>query len=165
MVCNTTLSADGDHIINNLILNRNYHIQHLAIHMKTSSLEYEAHRLMEVWAKEYRDPSPSPYAASPLDGNLALLETRNHINRSFHTATGKESRRARLINEDTDTQAVYMESVLTRLANVKPAPIKSLCLYYLYESDRRTSEIMDISKSFAQQLKKTGMAMVMVEIS
>ena len=129
-----------------------------------SSLEFEAGRLMEAWAKEYRDPSPSPYAASPLDGNLALLETRNHRNK-LPTALGKESRTKRLIDSDTNTEAEMMEAILSRLATVKPAPIKSLCLYYLYESDRRTGEIMEISKSFAQQLKKTGMAMVMVEIS
>jgi len=131
---------------------------------KHSAIEIETDRLLCQWAKWYRHRPEGGYAAAPLDGNLALLETRNYRNRPQVTAQGKETRQQRskiLINDDAE----MMEKILGLVGVRDHKAVKSLTMYYLYNNHRITADQMNISTTYARQLKNRGFSMVVKEMS
>lgn len=99
--------------------------------------------------------------SSTLDGNLALLETRNHRNKAVVTAQGKDSHRGRKAFTYIDDEVeAFDRQVMARIKDRSPSRFNVLCLYALNCSTRRIAEALNLSKTVANDMKREALAMV-----
>jgi hypothetical protein len=144
-----------------------------------NELERKTDELISLWLEEFRYRPPA-YQKSPLSGDLALTETRNHRNRAVmlqRDETGelvtvarmrvaaKETRQTARPTIDIDRDAERMEKIMVKLKAVNDPAYQALVLNYEGNSYREIAGKMNCSASYAQRYKETAFNMVMMEVA
>lgn len=122
----------------------------------------DSERLLSAWATYMLSSDNHGYPkSSTLDGNLALLETRNHRNKAVVTAQGKDSHRGRKAFTYIDDEVeAFDRQVMARIKDRSPSRFNVLCLYAQSCSVRTIANVLNISKTVANDMKREALAMV-----
>lgn len=123
--------------------------------------ETEIDIALEQWAREMSDGGPGGYSTSPLDGNLALTETRNYRQRKGSIPMAcKETRTAAKQEIRISPRTSMIDGIMLRIKKVDDGYYRALMLSYQRPNMRAVAAAMGIGYGQARQLRKAGFDMV-----